>query len=164
MTDQTNSPGPAHADELQYMFQSLLVPELNWPTLKNGSPDEQFSRAFISLWSSFGILGYEIITENCQNLEACATAVYHVFWFPRKPRPWHDTTWEAINLAEVAITDDPRLKFYDIDADASEFTESAETLRRLEFWRTAFYNRGENTVPSFMFATISALISCYLSA
>ena len=60
MWDQTFCPGPAHADELQYMFQSLLFPKLNWPTLTRGSADEQFSREFISLWSSFGTLGYHM--------------------------------------------------------------------------------------------------------
>ncbi|CAG7837243.1 unnamed protein product [Allacma fusca] len=48
--------GPTHADELQYLFRSLKEPS-NWPNLKNSSPDEDFSKKMVKLWSSFAING-----------------------------------------------------------------------------------------------------------
>lgn len=59
--------GPSHADDLQYLFQSLMSPVQNWPDLAEDSEDEEFSKKLVSLWTSFAVNGY----ENVHNTSFC---------------------------------------------------------------------------------------------
>ncbi|CAG7828875.1 unnamed protein product, partial [Allacma fusca] len=62
--------GPIHADEMQYLFNSLQEPQKRWPDIKEGSKDGEFSKMFVHLWVSFARDGVPDATAFGKNWDS----------------------------------------------------------------------------------------------
>ncbi|CAG7832230.1 unnamed protein product [Allacma fusca] len=105
--------GPVHADDLQYLFQSLLQPILNWPDLEPGSKDEGFSKKLVALWASFAAKG----TPN--------------------PTPW-GTDWPPISTKDIHPGKDSSFNWYILQDNSFLTKESQDLLKRMDFWNQVF--------------------------
>ncbi|CAG7836479.1 unnamed protein product [Allacma fusca] len=113
---------PCHADDLQYLFQSLQVPSKNWPDLETGSDDEDFSRQLISLWVSFA--------ENGE------------------PDPdILGATWNPIRTDII----DSQIEWYMINSTAVSQLESERLRDRVKFWNDIFDYSAALSVSSSCF-------------
>jgi carboxylesterase type B len=131
---------PGHADDLQYLFQSLLEPTKNWPDLEPGSEDEDFSKKLISLWVSFARSEDSVPDSTILGGE-----------------------WNPIPKEKATL--DSTIEWYLIQEDAVSQLETERLRDRVKFWNHVFeYSAALRLSSSFIITIIAGIaVSSFLA-